>query len=323
MTKMNNSEIKILNDSVAQLTHFVTAAHQARNANLIGSKFARLAAAPAPTGTPSTTDLVAILNNAVMVPGTTSIATVPTTPDTATYQMLGQVQTLDSYISLLTAFCMYNEHPSLYDITVPSEASAFTRAMAKWRNYVITGGSVKAMAGYLPVSSILAQSFSQSVTSADLHLKFLTEIFGDFSFPASAMAQLDSILSNVFAKLSSLRLSFENQSDTLDHFLTYYYFDTVHGTGGTGQPPAMYVSKARIFYLHIDQSTWKASIGKSSVSHFNFNMNYFDMVSTMNPSLVANDMTAINSTIQTLSGKTAAEVNTLMNMQAVNADPRK
>lgn len=323
MKKMNDSEIQILNASVAQLTHFVTAAHQTLNANLIGSKSAMLTDSPPPSGTPSTTDLDAILNSAVKAPGTTSIATVPATLDIPMYQMLSQVQTLDSYISLLTAFCIYNEHPTPYDITVPADASAFTRAMAKWRNYVITGGSVKAMAGYLPVGSIVAQSYSKSVTSADLHLEFLTEIFGAFSFPAAAMTELDSILTTVFSKLSSLSLSFETQSDTLDHFLTYYYFDTVAGTGGTGQPPAMYVPKVRVFYLHIDQSTWTASIGKSSVNHFSFNMNYFDMDSTMNPGLVANDMTAINSTIQTLSGKTAVEVNTLMNMQAVHADPQK
>lgn len=321
---MNNSELSILNASVKQLTHFITAAHQTRNANLLlGTDVVMLATQPAPAGTPSTTDLNDILNNAVKAPSTTSIATVPTTPDTAMYQMLGQVQTLDSYISLLTAFCIYNEHPTPYDITKPDQASAFTQAMAKWRNYVITGGAVKAMAGYLPVSSIVAQSYSKSVTSADLHLEFLGELFGGFSLPTAAMTELDSILTKVVANLGELHLSFEKQSSTLDHFLTYYYFATVPGTGGDNQPPAMYTCKVRTFYLHIDQSAWKASIGKSSVNRFEFNMNYYDMDTTMNTGLVSTDMTAINSTIQTLTGKTATEVNTLMNMQAIHADPQK
>jgi len=323
MNNINDSELKILNASVAQLTHFVTATHQTQNANLLGRNFRMLAAEPAPPGAPSSTDLTNILNNAVQAPGTTSIATAPTTPDTSMYQMLGQVQTLDSYISLLTAFCIYNEHPAPYNIDIPSEASAFARAMAKWRNYVITGGTVKAMAGYLPVGSITAQSYSKDVTSVDLHLEFLTEIFGSFSFPAAAMAQLDSILTNVFAKLKALSISFESETDTLDHFLTYYYFATVQGTGGQGQPPAMYVPKVRTFYLHIDQKTWQASVGKSTVTHFSFNMNYYDMDTTMNPALVGIDMATINSTIQTLSGQSAKEVNKLMNMQAVTADPKK
>jgi hypothetical protein len=43
----------------------------------------------------------------------------------------------------------------------------------------------------------------------------------------------------------------------------------------------------------------------------------------MNAGLVANDMTAINSTIQKLTGQTSTEVNNLMNMQAIHADPQK
>lgn len=320
---MNNTELGILNTAVKQLTHVITATHQTRNANLIGRKYLKLAAEPAPAGTPSSTDLNAILNNAVKLPSTTSIATVPTTPDTAMYQMLGQVQTLDSYISLLSSFCIYNEHPAPYDITIPDQASAFVRAMAKWRNYIITGGVVKAMAGYLPITSIVTQSFSKEVTSADLHLEFLGELFGSFGFPAVAMAELDSILTKVAANIGALKLSFESQSDTLDHFLTYYYFATVPGTGGEKQPPAMYVAKVRTFYLHVAQSSWKASIGKSSVDHFKFDMNYYDMDTTMNSGLVTTDMEAINKTIATLTGKTEAEINTLMNMQAIHADPKK
>ncbi len=179
------------------------------------------------------------------------------------------------------------------------------------------------MTGYLPVGSITTQSYSKSVTSADLHLEFLGELFGAFSFPEAAMTELDSILTKVVAKLGELKLSFETETEALDHFLTYYYFSTVAGTGGDTGIPAMYVPKVRTFYLHLDQSSWEASVGKSSVEHFKFDMNFFDMDTTMNPGLVANDMTAINGTIQTLTGQTATEVNKLMNMQAVHADPQK
>lgn len=319
---MNDSELSILNTSAKQLTHFITAAHQTRNANLVGAKVVMLAAEPVPAGTPSSTDLNDILNNAVKTPSTTSIATVPETPDTAMYQMLSQVQTLDSYISLLSSLCIYNEHRDPYDITDPKQASQFTRAMAKWRNYVITGGGVKAMAGYLPVTSIADQSFSKTVVSADLHAELFTALFGAFALPEAAMTELESILTNVVGNIKELKLSFESQTDTLDHFLTYYYFAAVEGTGGEGQPPAMYVCKVRTFYLHISEASMKVAVGKSSVKGFQFNMNYYDMDTTMNSGLVSTDMTAINDAIGTFTGKSKEELNTLMNMQAIHADPQ-
>ncbi len=314
------SDLNILNKSESQLSRAIFTAQRSYSAHLMGAQKV-LAAAPA--GAPPSTDLNDILNNAVQAPGTTSITTVPNTPDTMMYQLLGQVQTLDSYISLLTAYCVYNEHPAPYDISKPADASAFTRAMAKWRNYVTTGGNVKALAGYLPVSSIVTQSYSKEVTSLDLHLEFLSELFGSFSFPEATIKQLDGILTKVVAQLGNLKVSFESENATLDQFLTFYYFSTVAGTGGKNQPPAMYVAKVRTFYLQINQKSWKVAVGKSSVARFQFNMNYFDMDTTMNSGLVASDMSAINSSIQTLTGQTAAQLNKLMNMQAVRADPQK
>jgi hypothetical protein len=323
MQPIPSADLNILNKAQAQLSHFITAAHRANNAHL-------LSPAPLPpataAGAPDTTSLNDLLNNAVKAPGTTSIATVPSSVPAGTdilYGLLSQVQTLDSYISLLTAFCLYNEHPGAYDIARPDQASAFTRAMAKWRNYVITGGGVKAMAGYLPVTSVVAQNYNQQVTSATLHLEFLAALFGGFGLPKVAMAELDSILSKVTQQLGSLNLSFESADSSLDHFLTYYYFATVPGTGGPDQPPAMYQAKVRTFFLHIDQESWRVSVGKSKVEHFQFRMNFFDMDTAMNPVLVGADMAAIQSTIQTLTGQTAAEVNQLMNMQAIHADPQK
>ena len=322
-TTLNDSELSILNKSLDQLTHSITTAHLTQSSHLLTKSARAQAAEPPPSGTPPTTNLNDILNNAVKAPGTTSIATVPNTPDSTMLQMLSQVQTLDSYISLLTGFCVYNERPTPYDITKPKEASLFTQAEAKWRNYVITGGAVKAMTGYLPIGTITSQSFSKEVVSADLHLEFLTELFGSFSLPDAAKQQLDGILSKVFEKLGKLNLSFETQSSTLDHFITYYYFSTVAGTGGTTDIPAMYVPNVRTFYLKITQESWKVTVGKSSASKLKFNMNYFDMTTKMNPGLVANDMTAINGAIQKLTSHTADEINKLMNMQAISADPQK
>ena len=321
MKKMNDFEKSILNTSAAQITQSITVSHHTLNSNLVGSRAAVMVDSEATDGAPDTTSLNDILNNAVQLPATTSIASVPNEPNVNMYQMLSQVQTLDSYISLLTAYSVYNEHPEPYDITKPKEASAFTQAMAKWRNFVITGGAVKAMAGYLPVGSITTQSYTKRVLSADLHPEFLGVLFGAFGFPEAAMGELEGILQGVVSKLENLKLSFSEETETLDHFLTYYYFSTVHGTGGDTGIPAMYVPKVRTFYLNIDQSSYKAAVGKSSANYLNFSMTYYDMDTTMSPQLVANDSVAIDTTIQTLTGQTAADVKKLMNMKAVHTDP--
>ena len=325
---INSTDKAILIKSFAQMSHAITSSHYELNGNLVSAESSVLFAGDAPAGAPSQDSLNDILNNAIKVPSATSIVAVPSsvtqpgsTPDTTMLQMLTQVRTLESYISTLTAFCIYNEHPAPYDITKADQASAFAVAMAKWRNYVITGGAVKAMAAYLPVTGMVSQSLSKSVTSADLHLEFLTKLFGGFSLPAAAITQLDSILTGVADQLKQVKLSFETQSSTLDHFLTYYYFATVEGTGGDSGIPAMYDCKVRTMYLHIDQSSWKASLGKSSVEHFTFNMNYYDMDTTMGD--VASDMSAINASIKQLTGRTDVEISALMSPKAISADPQK
>jgi hypothetical protein len=293
--------------------------------SIVKSRFANFAVAdpPAPAaGTPDPASLTNILNSVVTAPATSSVASVPSTPDTMMYQLLAQIQTLDSYIQILTAFCLYNDHPAPYDITDPVQATQFTQAMAKWRNYVTTGGTVKALAAFLPVGEISTQTMSKNVTTVDLHADLLSSLFGGFGFSPSTMNELDSILTNLANSLADLSMKFESASETVDHFLTYYYFGTVQGTGGENQPPALYDVKLRTFYLHIDQSSWKASLGKSTVTEFSFNMNWFQMDTTMNSTLVAANMDAINSSIQTLSGQDATAINKLMNMKAVHADPQ-
>lgn len=112
----------------------------------------------------------------------------------------------------------------------------------------------------------------------------------------------------------------------MDHFLTYYYFSPVDGTGEGTAIPAMFKANVRTFYLHVDQKSWLATVkakGDASVSKVDFSMNYYDLVSIMNSDLVARNMTAINSAIQKLTGKTDEEINKLMNMQAIDPGPKK
>ncbi|WCG81476.1 hypothetical protein [Pectobacterium sp. A5351] len=318
---LSNEARDIIELSSRQFSYAITKSHVRLNRSLLSGRQIFLKDEAEPAGTPSTESLNDILNNAVKIPSTTSVVTVPENKiDNTMLQMLSQVRTLESYISTLAAYCIYNEKPGGYDITDPKQAALFTQSMAKWRSYVISGGAVKAMASYLPVSSVVSQSFQKQVTSAELHLEFLTQLFGGFGLPDRAMKELDSILTGVVNQLKSVNFSFESESSSVDHFLTYYYFDTVAGTGGSSGIPAMYDCKVRTMYLHIDQRSWKVSIGKSSVSKFAFNMNYFDMDTIMGN--VANDMQAINSAIKQLTGKTDVEISALMSPKAIKADPK-
>ena len=278
---------------------------------------------PAPAAAaPDQSSLNDILNSVVEAPATTSIATVPSDPTGIQYQLLGQIQTLDSYISILTAFSIYNDHPEPYDITDPIQAGKFTQALAKYRNFVMTGGVVKELAACLTVGSSKNGRLYKKVFSADIHAELLTAMFGGFGFTKATMGELDSILTSTTSGLRSLNLKYENQDVTVDHFLTYYYFDKVQGTGGEGQLPAVYEVKMRLFYLKLSQHSWEVSIGKSSASMVQLDLNWVDIECRMNSARVAHDMAKINSTITTLTGQDDKAIAKLMNMKAVHSEPQ-
>ncbi|WP_296149607.1 hypothetical protein [uncultured Flavobacterium sp.] len=301
MENMSPSEIAILNNSLSQL-------------NYLMSEVSGNASGTPPAGTPTPAELTNILSNALNAPGTTSIVQTDTNPPAVQIQgMLNPIQSLDSYIMLLAALCVYNEHPSPYDISMPSDATAFVSALAKWRYYAITNtSSDNILYSNMPWESITQHSFSKNMTSADLHSDFLAELFGTFALPEYVMGQLDGILTSVFAQLKSLSLSFESQNQTLDHFLTYYYFDKQ-------QDPNMqtyYSPQIRTFYLQIDQQTWEASNQKSSASDFNFNMVYCQMDSGLNIFPVA-EYDELSTCIQLICGQSPEEISAMVDLQLV------
>lgn len=304
MENMSPSEIAILNNSLSQLNYFMN--------EVIGNTGGQPSTPPA--GTPTPAELTNILSNALNAPGTTSIVEIDTNAPALQIQlMFDPIQSLDSYIMVLAALCVYNEHPSPYDISIPSDATAFILALAKWRYYAITNtSSDNTIYSSMPWESITQHSFSKNMTSADLHSEFLAELFGTFALPEYVMGQLDGILTSVFAQLKSLSLSFESQNQTLDHFLTYYYFEKV-------EDPNMqtyYSPQIRTFYLQIDQQTWEASNQKSSASDFNFNMVYYQMESGLNIFPVA-EYEELSSCIQLICGQSPEEISSLVNMQPV------
>jgi len=256
---------------------------------------------------PSPGNIMDIIEKAKKVPAATSIAAVPSDVSQSDLQNLQDISLLDTYVSVYSSAYMYKSHPKPYDITKPDEAAAFTKDLANARFLVITKG----LPGLLIAGQSSQQSFSKTTISADLHLEFLNEIFGSFGFSPSALKQLDGVMTNIIKNLGTLKLGWSEQSETLDHLISTYFFEEVPGLG-------IKVPRIRLFYLHIDQSSWKASVGKSSVGRFKFNMNYADYTFTMSLTEMPDMREPIKAYIKEATKKNLEDIQKLVAMDAVS-----
>lgn len=268
--------------------------------------------APAGASTPSQGNLNALLNGVGTAPGASTIVTVPSTPASGDIALVQNVQTLDSYIAVLTALVMYNNHPAAYDLSNPQDAAQFVIDLANARNFVISGGTVKAIPMYLSMSEATTQSFNKTTTSADLHMDLLAALFATLNLPAAVLTELDGILTEIAGSLQSLQLSFTTQTQTLDHFVSFYYLTPVPGSN----PPINQMNVEFIF-LQLAQSSWKASVGKSSVSSFTLNMTTTRTTCTMNSGIVAGNSAAIVSSLMSLTGNDASTISEMTKMKGV------
>ncbi|HBY97034.1 MAG: hypothetical protein M5U01_00325 [Ardenticatenaceae bacterium] len=277
------------------------------------------AAVPAPQGlaalaadTPSKDDLNSLLNSVGTAPGATTAVTVPAAPASGDVALIQNVQTLDSYIATLTALVMYNNHPAPYDLSDKQQAAQFVIDLANARNFVVTGGTVKAIPMYLPMGEATTQSFNKTTTSADLHLEVLTALFGALNLPSGVLTELDGILTEIAGSLQNLQLSFTTQTQTLNHFVSFYYLTPVPGTN----PPVNQMN-VEFIYLQLAQSSWKASVGKSSVSHFTLDMTTTRTTATMSAGIVAANTSNIVSSLLALTGNDAHTISEMTKMKGV------
>lgn len=262
--------------------------------------------------TPDASDLNSLLNNMGKAPGASTTVTVPTQPASNDLSLVQNVQTLDSYIATLTALVMYHNHPEPYDLSDKKQAAQFVIDLANARNYVVTGGVVKAIPMYLPMGEASTQTFHKTTTSANLHIELLNALFGALSLPEGVLMELDGILTEIADSLKSLQLSFERQTQTLNHFVSFYHLVPVEGT-----KPAINQMQVEFIYLQIDQSSWKASVGKSSVDHFSFDMTMTRTKATMSAGIVgANTGQIVNSLMQ-LTQNDAASIANMTKMKGV------
>ncbi len=244
-------------------------------------------------------------------PSSTSVAAVPKDLTEDQLQQLKDVMMLTSFINVSAMSYMYQTtfKGKTPDITTPDGAAEFVRAAANAKNLVAT----KSMGGFLSLNTSSARSFSKNTTSAELHLSFLTTLFDGFGFPASTMKELDSVLTSVNQTLADLQMSWADQSTTLDHMVFFYYFDSVMGID-------VKIPKVRLYFLHIDQKSWTASVGKSHIIHFDFNMNFFDSIYEMDIDQTAKMREKIQALLTAMTGKNLDDLNKLLSPKTVNDD---
>jgi len=242
-------------------------------------------------------------------PASTGVAVTQPTISPEELQHLKDILLLNSYASVASMRYLYQQHPKDWDLTDPKQAAQFTRMAANAKFRILTDG----MGSFLSLETQTSRSMHKEVTSADLHFEFLGELFAGFNFPATAMTQLDSILTSVVKQLGSLQMSWSDQSETLDHVISVFYFDDIAGVDYK-------LPRLRLFYLHIDQRSWELSIGKSSVRKFEFNMNFADNVFMMDPTQVQKQRAAIQALIEKMTDMSLDAVDKLVAPKAVQTE---
>jgi hypothetical protein len=240
----------------------------------------------------------------------TKVLVVPSNPSQNDVQNLQDISLLDTYVSVYSAAYIYKLNPNGFDITKPDEAANFTKVLANGYFRVIT----EALQGIVSTESSMQHSFSATTTSDDLHLKLREELFGSFGFSSTGKNQLDGIIKNIVKGLGILKETCSEEPQTLDYLFSVYYFEeSQHITG-------VRVPKIRLFYLHIDQSSWQAPVGEFSQESFNFNMNYGNYKLAMSfahmPAMRAN----IKAYVINITKQTFESIQNLVAMNAIKKD---
>lgn len=275
------------------------------------------AAAPAATsGTPSPFDFNSLLANAGKAPGATTVVTVPEAPISGDMTLIQNVQTLDSYIAVLTALVMYQKHPEMYDLGDKKQARQFTLDLANARNFVVTGGVIKDIPMFLPMDESLTQTIHKSATKADLHLGLLNTMFDSLSLSANTLKALDGVLTEVANSLATLELSSDDQSQTVDHFISFYHLVPFEGAN-----PPVNQMKVTFIFIKFDQHSWETVIktksASATTSHFDFDMTMTVTDATMSSGIVAAKTQDIINALAKLTEDTPTKIAELTKMKAI------
>ncbi|GBB95087.1 hypothetical protein RclHR1_24730001 [Rhizophagus clarus] len=159
--------------------------------------------------------------------------------------------------------------------------------------------------------SVFIREFNKEVAVGELHLEFLNQLFKTFAFPQSVLTQLDTLLTSIVNKLKSLQLKWETTSEDVGFFTSFYYFEPVVGL-------PIKIPKLRLFYIHINNSSWIATIGKSSAQKIHFDMTYNDFIFSINENVMKEFKETISDQINKLAGDQLAEIEKLISSKTVS-----
>lgn len=260
----------------------------------------------------SSNDLFSMVQASKKAPSPTSIAIVDTkgpstwngNPSQDALAIYNDMLTLSSLANVVAMKGVYDAHPAQYNITDPKEATAFIQAQVANLNDTFT----RRLGTYALPSETTAHHYNKEVKTIDLHLDFLTTLFSSFAFPKSAITKLDGILTQVKDSLANLKIGIESENQTIDHIIFTNYIEAIDIEG---VPEKVLTGKIRMFYLKINQASWKATVSKSSVSKINFTMDYFDTIFNINSNLVRSDIQAITELTNKFTGQSFNEMSQL------------
>lgn len=249
------------------------------------------------------------IDNNKKAPSSTSIAIAPHDATDREMAQLADVLLLNSFVEAAAMRYIYQRNPKGWDITKRDEASDFIRTAANAKHLIMTKG----LGGYVNLTLAGDYALNKEILAADIHFEFLNEIFKSFALPEDALAELDSLLTNVRKSLEHLQLKFSDESQPLDHLIAVFYFDKA-AKGLDVRVPFM-----RLFFLHVEQSSWKLAIGKSSIDKFAFKMNHTDLHFLVNCKLVEDDRDEIEGVLKKLLNMSMDDINKALTPSLVKA----
>jgi hypothetical protein len=170
-------------------------------------------------------------------------------------------------------------HPQAYKISVAPEASQLNADLADAAAICLTGP----LSGYFTATQTQQQGLHKEMFSTEIHMEFIGALFTGFSIPDSTKKSLDGLLTNVVSSLSSLNISSASADADVNHYTLIPTLKQIVMVGNDGKDEVVGIQPIiRAMYLHVTESTWSVSIGKSSAEKVKFDMNYADLTFTIN-----------------------------------------
>jgi len=202
------------------------------------------------------------------VASTVSVVAVPPDISQQTLNDLADLKTITQFIYLTGINYLNTHNPSVLnvDLSVPNSVFNFRKELANSEFLVITRG----LTGILGLVESSGYDYSKTSKTAEFRLEFIKDLFKDFVFPESTLKQLTSVLNNTLDELKDIKIEFSDLHEKLNMCVLFHYFDDEMGL------PGVKIPKTRLFYLQIQEDSWRASLVCGTLEKINFTMSYQD-----------------------------------------------